>query len=253
MAFSVRADVKEVNKFLTSLERKQVPFSTRLALRNTAYQIAKKDIPRVLPVVFDRPTRWTKNAFYSYQPKGEKVLDAYVNIKDGGSNQPGRGGRPGTPGFKYLRFQMVGGTRRAKSHEKQLRRLGILGANEYTVPGDAMRLNRFGNLTAATYAKILADVQAKNYSTPAASRYDVTAGQATLKRGKKRYFYDPNLKPRGIYLRKSRKRLVLALLFVKTPFYRARFKFSDIAERRARRRFPVEFRKAMRRAIETAK
>ena len=190
---SFSADFDEVEKALTRLERKQLPFAKRLTVKNTAVHIARKTLPRIMPKVFDRPTRWTLNAFYGYQPRGKDAI-AYVNIKDGGSTRPGRGGRIGTPAFKYLRTQIKGGKRQsAKGHELKLRALNILWADEYTVPGKDMRLNRFGNITAKTYSKILADVQGSDVGIAQGF------GQATTTEGKKRYFYHPNLRPRCIY------------------------------------------------------
>lgn len=244
-----RADVKEVERWLTNLERKQVPYATRRALKSTADHIAKKTLPRYVHRVFDRPTKWTERGFYGYQPR-DKRLVAYVNIKDGGTNDifaAARGGKIGTPAFKYLKTQISGGGRGAKSHEKKLRALGILSSDEYTVPGEEMRLNRFGNLTGTTYSKILADVQGSNVGISQGF------GQATTKRGKKKYFYSPNLKPRGIYIRTGRRTLKVALLFVKSPSYTKRFDFHGTVQRVARKQFPIEWRRWMQRAIDTAR
>jgi len=152
-----------------------------------------------------------------------------VKAKDGVTAKPstGRGsGKYGVPAAYYLETQVKGGKRPAKGYEKKLRGLGILGGNEFTVPGRAMRLNRFGNLTAATYSKMIADIQGGNIGI--SQGY----GRATTKRGKKRYFYHPNLRPRGIYFRKSKKRVVPALMFVNNaPAYRPRLDFYGIAQK----------------------
>jgi hypothetical protein len=242
---TVKGDVKAVERFLTRLEREQVPFASALALTRTAQHIQKKTIPAVLPRVFDRPTPFTRRGFYVIPAKKKDPSpEAIVQIKDGVTRQPGRGGKIGTPAFNYLKPQIAGGRRRHKGHERKLQRLGILGRDEYTVPGENMRMNRYGNLTGATYAKILADVQGNVGISEG-------FGQATTKRGKKRYFYDPNLRPRGIYLRTSRRRLIVALLFVKETAYPTRFDFEGISARVARKRFLVEFRKALSYALRT--
>lgn len=244
---SVKGDIAEVSRYLTSIEKKQIPFAARLATKKTASHIAYKTMPAMMTRVFDRPTTWTKRAFYAYQPKG--VLEAYVNIKDGVTRTPGRGGKIGTPAFKYLRTQIAGGRRGEKSHEKKLRALGILGPDEYTVPGDDMPLDRYGNMRRSWYSKILADVQGRDVGI------DQGYGQATTKRGKKKFFYSPNLRPRGIYQRFGRggRSLRVALLFVKSPDYRPRFDFDGIAKRVARTRFRREFNLALNRALRTAR
>jgi len=249
---SVKGDVSEITRWLTTIERKQIPFATRLALRDTADHIARDVMPRKMESIFDRPTRWTKNAFYSYQPRGKENLVAYVNIKDGGSRFPTRGGKIGTPAFNYLRVfipgsKSAGRRANAKSHEKKLRRLGILGTDEYTVPGKDMRLDRFGNITGRTYSKILADVQGADVGIAQGF------GQATTKKGKKRFFYHPNLRPRGIYERTCRKKIRVALLFVKSPRYTPRFDKDAIAAKEARRFFPGRMRLRLQQALRTAR
>ena len=232
-----------------------------MSLTRTAQHIKSKTLPRLLPRIFDRPTSWIvpdrnpkskKGGFYIV-PATKRNLEATVQIKDGVTKEPGRGGRIGTPAFNILGPHIKGTKRHAKSHEKQLRRLGILREGEYTVPGEGIRLNKFGNLTGNTYAKILADVQAKSYSTPADSRYDITAGQATLKAGKKKYFYHPNLRPRGIYIRTGRRTLKVALYFIRQPQYVRRFDFAGISRRVVQTQWPKEFNQALAKALRTAR
>lgn len=248
---SVKADVKEVTRWLTDIEKRQIPFATRLALMDTARHLASDVLPKDMQQIFDRPTQWTLRGFYAYQPRGKENLIAYVNIKDGGSAFPYPGGKVGTPAFKYLRTFIPGssaaGRRSAKGHERKLRALGILGTDEYTVPGKDMRLNQFGNITGATYSKILADVQGSDIGI--SQGY----GQATTKRGKKRYFYSPNLRPRGIYERTGRRSLKVALLFVKSPRYRAIFDKDALAARAAFSFFPGRMRARLAQALRTAR
>ena len=245
---SVKAETKQVEQYLTRIERQQLPFATALALTRTAQHIQKRTLPAMLPRILDRPAPFTMRGFYIIPArKKDPTPQAVVQIKDGVTSQPGRGNTPGTPAFEYLRPQIQGGRRNAKSHERKLRRLGILGADEFTVPGQGMRLDRYGNLTGATYSKILADVQGSDVGIAQGF------GQATTRRGRKRYFYHPNLRPRGIYLRTSRRKLIVALLFVKSPRYQPRFDFHGISARVARKQFPLELRKALARAMRTAR
>lgn len=253
---SFRADFKQAEKYLTEIERKQLPFAKALSLTRTAEYIAgtgriyknRGVMQRVLPKIFDRPTRWTLQGFY-IEPasKSRRKFFSVVHIKDGSSLTPGRGGKLGTPAFAYLGVQQSGGNRSAKSTEKKLRILGILGDDEVTVPGDAMRLNRYGNLSGSIYSKILADVQNQQFGISQGF------GQRTTRRGGKDYFYDPNLRPRGIYRRTSRRRLIVALLFIKNPIYTPRFDFQGISRRAANKRLPIEFRRALAKALATAR
>lgn len=249
---TVKAETRELERYLTAIERKHLPFVRALSLTKTAQHIQQKTLPAMLPRIFDRPAPFTMRGFYVIPAqKRDLSPEAAVQIKDGVTPLPmGRGGKIGTPAFNYLQPQIQGMPRRAKSHERQLRRMGILGPDEYTVPGENMRLNKFGNLTGATYSKILADVlNLDTRGNDIASGY----GQRTTKRGKRRYFYHPNLRPRGIYMRTGTRTLIVALLFVKMPRYQKRFDFQGIGERVARKQFPIEFRKAMAYALRTAR
>ena len=126
-----------------------------------------------------------------------------------------------------------------------------LDGDEFTVPGKDMKLNSFGNLTGAMYSKILADVNNTDNS-----QYDDIQrgfGQRTTKTGKRKFFYHPNLRPRGIYMRSGRKNIILALIFVKVPKYSKRFDFDGIVGKSAKKRFPIEFKRAMERALATAR
>lgn len=232
---SVRADVKEVERWLTRLERQQLPFATALALTRTAQHIQRKTIPAILPRVFERPTRWTQQGFF-IEPARKTKLQASINIKD-------RPQGSGTPAFNYLAIQQSGGQRRrAKGHEVALRALGVLGRNEFTSPGRGMRLTRSGDLSKGVYQKIISDVK----STLGRRR-----GQGEPL--KNTYFFHPNLKPKGIYIRTGKRgKLRLALIFLDSQTYSPIFDFPSIVERAARKRFPIEFRRSMKRAIATA-
>ena len=108
---SVKGDVKELTRYLTRLEKKQVPYATALALKNTVWFVARTVLPASMPRVFDRPTRWTKNAFYATPKRPNKRdLSAAVHIKEGGA-------KTSVPQFSYLQHQISGGPRRAKRHE----------------------------------------------------------------------------------------------------------------------------------------
>ena len=268
-----KADFSSVERYLSRIEREQLPFAKALALTRTAAYVAgtkpyKKRgvLQRYLPRVFDRPTPWTLNAFYiTPASKREKRFFSIVHIDDGSAKdirKTRRGGKIGTPPFKYLKFQAFGGVRDAKGHEKQLRRMGFLDSDEFTVPADpdhpkGKALNKYGNLPGSFYSKVLADIDPqRDYSGIAQGR-----GQATLTRSKRRYFFYPgrgkdrSAKKRGIYERYGRggKKVRMVLFIVRNPRYRPRFDFDATVARASRKRLPVEFRRAMALALATAR
>lgn len=246
MQISVKSNIKQVQKEWTRLQKKQLPFATAVALTSTAWLIAgrrgkKGDLELDLPKYIDRPRK--TNAFYAKKAT-KQSLTAEVRFKDSGRN-------PGTQVYpaSYYYAQVFGGPRRAKAHEKSLRRMGILGSNEFTVPGTGMMLNKFGNLTGGTYSKILADV---NATYTGGDDIGSGFGQRTTKAKKKKYFYHPT-KPRGIWIRAGKRRAYPALMFIKQPQYKKRFPMQRLVDDAVDRRFTKEFRKAMAYALRTAR
>lgn len=218
---------------------KNVRISTGIALTKTA-RIAVQELGEATEKYFDRPTRWTKRGFFFLPATKANNNTVTVGIKDeralpGLAQQKG-----GNPAVFYLQPNVEGGQRNAKGIEKKLRATGVLGPNEYTVPGSGVRLNRYGNIPRATLSRMIAEIgQARGFGN--------TLGQATTRRGGRRFFYDPNLRPRAIWQRYGRggRRARPFLLFVKRPpQYRKRFPFNDIVERTFDRHLDNEFEKA---------
>ena len=243
MDLVIKNNVNEVLRELDATSRKQVPFATSLALNNMAWNLAgfrgKKGImPRLLPKYIDRPRY--KNPF-AVEKATKRYLLAKVKFKDKGKRVfPAR----------YYYPQVYGGKREAKAFEKALRRMGILGGDEFAVPGKYMKLDRFGNLTGATYSKMLADV---NQVWTGGNDIGAGFGQRTTKRGKKKYFYHHNLRPRGIWIRQNKMRAFPAVIFVKgAPSYRRRFPMQEIGEAYVNKHFDREFAKAFAYAQKTA-
>lgn len=123
---SVTSDLKHLERRLTNIEKKQLPFATARALTNTA-KLVQQDEIKQLEKDIDRPTPFTKRAFYVRSAK-KKHLVATVGIKEIQAN--------------YLGLQIQGGTQRPKG--KAL----VQPAN--------IRLNKYGNLTKGKIKKLLA-------------------------------------------------------------------------------------------------
>lgn len=70
---SVKADVKEVTRWLTDIEKRQIPFATRLALMDTAKHLASDVLPKDMQQIFDRPTQWTLRGSMRTSRAGKKT------------------------------------------------------------------------------------------------------------------------------------------------------------------------------------
>ena len=221
---------KEIKK-----QEKNFKYSAAIALTKTA-KIAQKNVIAELPKVFDRPTPWTLRGTFVLPAKPTKI-ETKVAFKDDRAI-PTLGQKGGTAAANYIKWQVEGGTRQQKGIERKLVALGILEKDEAVVPGDAVRLNRYGNMTRATLSKIIAQVAAGK-----GQGISEGFGQATTKTGRKRYFYDPNIRPRAIYERYGRggKRIRPVLYFIKLPKYKKRLPFNDIVTKTFDRELDDEF------------
>ena len=230
VSLNIKADIKDATRYLTRVQKKQIPFATALALTKTAQEV-KKGLINEIKQSFDRPTRFTLNSLY-VKPAKKRDLEAFVKVKDESLKA--------IPAAKWLAAQIHGGARHAKGSEVLLRRRGILGPNEYMVPGRGVRLNRFGNVTRGQIQKILSNLGAQR------DKY-----QNTTNKSKKAYFVGTINGQRGIWERRA-KGVRPAFIFVNRPHYRKRFKFFKVAHKIISRRFRKNFDRALRRALSTA-
>jgi hypothetical protein len=239
---NISADVAKLTRHLREIERKQIPFATAMALNATA-KGAQSDVKARIPSIFDRPTRWTLNAVY-VQKASKSRLEADIHLKD----EP----MGGTAAGKYLLPQIVGGPRPQKPFERRLSAAGI-GSTGYFAPAYGADFDGNGNMNSGQLTKILSVMGALN---------DVAAkGLNSRNKGKRRneqYFaVNPTntgngLRP-GIYKRTGAVTSIPVLWFIPRPSYKAIFPFPQLGADAMQRRFPGEFRKALDKALATAR
>ena len=127
----IKADFKRVKRFLSKVEKKQIPFATARAITQTL-QIAKKDVLRQLDKDIRRPTPFTRRAF---RVEGAKKTNLRGRLFIG----PVQAG--------YLARQIFGGVRKPVGAA-----LALPPAKR--LAGD-IRRDRFGNLPRSQRAKVL--------------------------------------------------------------------------------------------------
>ena len=184
----------EIGAALKDLDRldRQARYAQAIALTRVA-QYAQGDVIQAVRRSFDRPTPYTVNSTF-VKPATPNNLVAEVGFKDRGV----------VPTEHYLAPETVGGNRALKRFEFQLRRYGVLGAQEYVVPAKGFPLDAYGNISRGVYSAILADLQAHPDSR-ARSTPDSRARRSRKKLIAKRAVYfatrpGSNL-PLGIYQR----------------------------------------------------
>ena len=58
MQVSVKSNVKEITKWTTNAQKKQIPFATSVAINNTLFDL-KKEMSKQMDKKLDRPTPFT--------------------------------------------------------------------------------------------------------------------------------------------------------------------------------------------------
>lgn len=117
VSFDARSNIEEVKRNLTSIQKKQIPFATSVALNKTAFDVRENE-QKGMDRQLDRPTPFTKRGV-QVQKSTKRKLEASVFIEEKRA--------------KYLKYQVYGGTRTPR------RRVVM-------VPGDALARNRYGNV-----------------------------------------------------------------------------------------------------------
>ncbi|MGL4233241.1 MAG: hypothetical protein ACRDAM_16085 [Casimicrobium sp.] len=155
---------------------------------------AQAALTDTIPVVFDRPNAWTRQAI-GIQSATRAVPTAAVFVKDSQAN--------------YLAYQIDGGQRSLKPFELQFRNVRV---NGYMIPGEASTLDQFGNVSKADILNLSRSLNAsdasKNYFVGTPKNSD---------------------RPPGIYERTAAGGLRLVFLQATSARYAPAFDFYGIA------------------------
>ena len=233
---------RELENFFRGMEE-QIPFASALALTRMAQDV-RTSLQGHLRGVLDRPTRRTINSIrYTPADKKDQPPISSVWIVDEATK--------GTAPADYLAELITGGARRHKRHEKVLHRAGILPRGWYTVPGKDQRLNRFGNVTAGTYTKILSELRV---STDPMQNITGSRRSQAKRRG---YFVLGSSRgrggnPVGVYQRTSKNRIKSVLHFVPRATYSPRIDLEGPSQQVLQRRGRQHFLDAMATAYRSA-
>lgn len=213
--------------------------ATVWALNDTAKDVLKHMQGR-MEVVFDRPTRFTKNAF-QVGPWAKKSSPV-VEVKE----------RPSVEPRHFLKVQESGGARPKTGLERLMTsRLAYEGDIQAVVPASGARLNSFGNWSPGERNQVLSAVQAQgdartNTSDASKARNKTRAGYFVPRPGSK-------LSP-GVWRRKGKKSLKKVLHFTTAmPAYQKRLGFYDGVAEVFDDRFRHHFERSLERAMETAR
>ncbi|WP_406870461.1 hypothetical protein ABEB22_12615 [Thioclava sp. 'Guangxiensis'] len=229
-------DQKDLERGLLSVEKEQVPYATMLALNETASDVLKHVQDR-MDVVFDRPTKFTKNAFQVWRATKSNLSAAVQE-------------RPSVGSRHYLKRQETGGARGQTGVEKLLAgRLAYDGLIAAVLPASGAKLDSYGNWSRGERNQVLSQLMAQRDS-----RSNQT-DRSRKRKGSKRasYFVPKNggLSP-GVWRRDRSGEIAPVLTFVDAmPHYDKRLGFYDGAQEVFDARFAENFRVAFAKAMAT--
>ncbi len=256
MQLNIQADIKAAEKALGAL-KKQVLYAAWLAQKETAFKVRETEIKH-MKTVFKKTSRYTLTAplvdyqkYAQYRASESKtmavdLISAYTGAK--GNRERSR---------HYL-WDHIHGQRTHTGFEQLLMSAGILSAGQFAVRTKYLRLySKGGTASKGVYTKILSQLKAfktgRGYSMNATN-----SKRSKRKRGKAgQQFYHMTIGGvEGIWMRHRSalgRAIVPMFIFVRKANYSKRFRFYEVAQRAANAYWPREFRKALRKAIATAK
>jgi hypothetical protein len=213
------ADVIDRTKYL----HPQFQFAAAVALTKSV-KAAQAVMPSVQQSVFDKPTTFTTQGFYTQAARKDN-LQAVIGVKDKQA--------------EYLAYQIKGGSRAPK--RKALRLPSVVQLNEY------------GNLPAGLIRQLVARAKAGKRATGSQGKRFGVSTKVDL-------FYGApgDGRPAGIYKRvvvsSTRHQLVPVVVFPqRSANYTRRFDFYGEAEKAVRDAFPRELASAWEMALRTAR
>lgn len=239
----ITADTRNLNRKMSNLIGRQLPFAVSRALNQTAKDLIQAN-KQDMKMRFDRPVSFTLNAYYfMYAKKG----DTSVTIQ-----------RKSMQAKKhYLEVQEAGGQRSMKGFEKNfMYNLAYSGPISYITPTDKAPKLSNGNMSMGFLRKV--EAQLRTASDPA-MRANTQKPRSRKARGKQ-YFVPDITHPlgqgrsAGVYERTPAGNVKKVLNFVTSaPQYTKRTRFHQNMPRWASKILPGKLRSSLRFAMETAR
>lgn len=236
---TIDIDTRGIERSLSEFVRKQEPFARMLTLNQVGGEVLEA-VEREIDRSFDRPTRWTKKAFYLRRATKQN-LSALIERKSAVGRR------------FYLEVQSQGGKRRKTGMERLLsRRLPYAGIINTVAPAKGARLNRYGNLSPAQVQRMLSALRVQ------ADAAQNTTNASRKRNSKRAAYFVPSVGHRlspGVYERKAGARGVKKILnFSDTSAkYQARLDIYKPARSIAKARIAVLYDANLRRALRTAR
>lgn len=244
------AKATDLGKIFAGIE-KQLHRQTAKALTATAKSAADA-VVKEMTKVFDRPTPFAlRGVFWRGASVDQGRMYAQVYFKDFAF----KGGNAA----EFMRPQIEGGQRVPKRFEKALRRVGILPAGMFAVPGRDAKRDAYGNMSRGQIVQLLSALQAFGEQGYKANMSDKRRAQlardkTSRKTGKVTKGFEyfvlhqaragllPGVYQKVQYGERAVPRIIL--VFVRAPNYRKRLPFRSVVDGVVAREFAGHFRAA---------
>lgn len=131
ISIQVKADTRNVKRWLSNVQKKQIPFATAQAITKTLH-VARKDVIRQLDKDIDRPTPFTRRGFRVDGADKVKLTGRLFILPKQ---------------EQYLRWQIFGGVRLPAGQALALRPAKFVAGG--------VRVDRYGNIPKSQQARAL--------------------------------------------------------------------------------------------------
>jgi hypothetical protein len=210
-------NIPQVRAALRQLLVGDMPQITAMALNDTAYD-ALDAVKADMQDQFDRPTRWTLNAFMVWRADA-RTLQAMVRE------------RPSVGSRHYLKVQNTGGVRPRTGVEGALiSRLNYAGDIQAVAPAKGAKLDASGNWSSGQRNQLLSGVKAQRDATA-----NTTAASRRRNRGRAQFFVPKpgsRLSP-GVWMRDGDSVTKVLNFLQARPSYTRRVNFLLVVETKA--------------------
>jgi len=231
-------NIPQVQRELGWIARDQVPFATAVAMTRSGKAI-ERTLRESLASVFDKPTPYITRGTFSTSAKKDK-LTITIGMRD----QSTRGASPAL----YVREHFTGRARGLKPFERALEANGLLPSGWRAMPGEGMKLDRFGNPDRNMVREVIGAARS-GLSVYSKRKNPMAVG----------YFVVPPDSPArntrhlvaGLYRRLGRDGVIPVFVYVKQANYQQVLDLPKLAIDKFNQVFPTEFAIALDRAIRT--
>lgn len=240
-AINVSHNIADVERELSRIARDQLPFATALAITRTA-KIIDRELAGEMRGALDNPTPYIAKSTFSTSAT-KRDLNATIGMRD----QASRGASPA----QYVQEHFTGTARGMKPYEVALQSIGALPSGMRAVPGNGIKLDRFGNPNRRDVQEVIGAIRRGLSVFKGKGKRTVLTGYFVRKPDDARR-QALHLEP-GVWRRIGRDAVIPVFLFVEEASYRKRFNLPKLARDVIDREFERELGAAIDQAVRTAR